>query len=321
MFRARAIGRKLFGPSFNYIIFLRPRQWPILTAQLAVGILSAPAVAAAIVFRPQGLLEMFSWTELAVAWVAWVLCLNGGTLAFNSAYDRDENDIAYLSQPPQPPQHLALFSFLLMLLGAGLAFLITPAFGLVTIGCVLMSFVYSHPATRWKSIPGGDLVINMIGYGSGTTLSGLIVGQVVAGRFSIFPDHAGWSLIIGFGLLFGSLYPLTQIYQINSDRKRGDLTLASALGRRTSLKLAIVLGMSAGSFLMATAVQWNESTTIGPVLPLLGAIAAWIVMLLVWHDRAEKMDDVAHEKGMYRALALWAVIDGAVLIGRYGFML
>jgi 4-hydroxybenzoate polyprenyltransferase len=319
MFRTRAMGRRLFGSSFDYLLFLRPRQWPILSAQLAVGILSAPAVADSFV-HPQGLPEMLSWTGLAGGWLAWVVCLNGGTLAFNSAYDRDENDIAYLNQPPQPPQHLALFSFLLMLIGAGLAFLVTPAFGLVTTGCVLMSCVYSHPVTRWKSIPGRDLVINMVGYGCGTTFSGLIVGQVVAGGSSIIPDRPGWFLILGFCLLFGSLYPLTQIYQINTDRKRGDLTLASALGRRTSLTLAIVLGIAAGCFLMATALQWNVSTTIEPVLPLLGAIAAWIGMLLVWHYRAERIDDGAHEKGMYRALALWAVIDGAVLISRYGFM-
>ena len=29
----------------------------------------------------------------------WVVCLNGGTLALNSAFDRDEGDIAYLRQP------------------------------------------------------------------------------------------------------------------------------------------------------------------------------------------------------------------------------
>ena len=35
--------------------------------------------------------------------VLWVVCLNGGTLALNSAFDRDEGDIAYLRQPPTPP--------------------------------------------------------------------------------------------------------------------------------------------------------------------------------------------------------------------------
>ena len=321
MFLARSLGRKLIGPSFDYILFLRPRQWPILTCQFAVGFLCAPAVAAAFGKLPQESPEAFIWIELVIAWIAWVVCLNGGTLAFNSAYDRDEDDIAYLARPPQPPQHLALFSFLLMLTGAGLAFLVTPAFGLVTLGCVLMSIIYSHPVIRCKSIPGCDLVINMIGYGSGTTISGIMVGQVVLGSLYVIPDQTGWLLIAGFGLLFGSFYPLTQIYQVDTDRKRGDMTLAVALGIGKSLALAIVLGITAAIFLLGAARQWNDPSAIGPILPLIGAMIGWIVMLAVWYHKADGMDTVAHEKGMYLALTIWAVIDGAVLISRYsGFI-
>lgn len=315
----RTLGRRLFGPSFDYILFLRPRQWPILTCQLAVGVLCAPAVVAAFRNWSPDLFTTFSWIGLLGAWMAWVLCLNGGTLAFNSAYDRDEDDIAYLARPPVPPRHLALVSFLLMLAGALLAFLVTPAFGFVTLGCVLMSVIYSHPTTRWKSIPGGDLVINMLGYGSGTTISGLLVGQVVAGSPAIIPDNTGWFLVAGFGMLFGSFYPLTQIYQIPTDRKRGDMTLATALGTRQSLLLAIVLGITAGIFLLNAAMQWVAPDAIGSVFPLLMAIVIWIGMLMIWHRKAEKMDDTAHEKGMYRALTVWAIIDSAVIFSRYGF--
>lgn len=318
MFLTRELGRKLFGPSFDYILFLRPRQWPILTCQLAVGILCAPAVAAALGKHPQESLEVFFSIELVIAWMAWVVCLNGGTLAFNSAYDRDEDDIAYLARPPQPPQHLALISFLLMLTGAGLAFLVTPAFGLVTLGCVLMSIIYSHPIIRCKSIPGCDLAINMIGYGCGTTISGIMVGQVVLGSSHVIPYQTGWLLIAGFGLLFGSFYPLTQIYQVDTDRKHGDLTLAVALGTGKSLALAIMLGIAAAIFLLGAARQWNDPSAILPVLPLIVAMIGWTVMLAVWYHKADGMDTAAHENGMYIALTVWAVIDGAVLISRYG---
>ncbi|MCX9030126.1 MAG: hypothetical protein OIN86_18335 [Candidatus Methanoperedens sp.] len=93
-----------------------------------VGIFTAPSVAATISW---GSFEIFSWSSLLIAWLEWVVCLNGGTLAFNSAYDRDEKDIAYLVKPPPTPQHLATFSFVLMVIGAGLAFLITPVFGII----------------------------------------------------------------------------------------------------------------------------------------------------------------------------------------------
>ena len=56
--------------------------------------------------------------------VLWVVCLNGGTLALNSAFDRDEGDVAYLKRPPPPPRHLAAFS--LGLMGAGQLLALAP---------------------------------------------------------------------------------------------------------------------------------------------------------------------------------------------------
>lgn len=316
VFHTRTLGRKLFGPSFDYILFLRPRQWPILTFQLMVGILTAPSVAAAI---SGGSFEIVSWSGLVMAWLAWVVCLNGGTLAFNSAYDRDENDIAYLVNPPPPPRLLATFSFILMATGIVLAFLVTPAYSMVTAVCMIMSVLYSHDAFRWKSIPGGDLAINMVGYGCCTTLSGILVGQAVLGAISINPDKAGWLLIAGFGLLFGSFYPLTQIYQMDADRRHGDLTLVAAIGINKSLTLAIMLGIAASIFLSGAAWLWNYSFRL--MLPLLTALIIWILMLSVWLRRSARMDTAAHERGMYIALTVWAVIDLSVLISMYGSLL
>jgi len=105
-----------------------------------------------------------------MAWVAWVVFLNGGTM-------------------------VATFSLILMVTGAAIAFLVTPAFGLVTAGCVIMSVLYSHDAFRWKSIPGRDLAINIVGYGGATTLSGIMAGQVALGATSISPDLAADSRV------------------------------------------------------------------------------------------------------------------------------
>jgi len=225
-----------------------------------------------------------------MAWAAWVVFLNGGTL-------------------------VATFSLILMVTGAAIAFLVTPAFGLVTAGCVIMSVLYSHDAFRWKSIPGRDLAINIVGYGGATTLSGIMAGQVALGATSISPDLAGWLLIAGFGFLFGSFYPLTQIYQLDTDRDRGDLILAAAMGTGKALTLAIVLGIIAAIFLAGAAWLWNDAFI--PVLPLLSALMVWMAMLAVWHRRSARMDAAAHEKGMYIALIIWAVIDLSVLISRY----
>jgi len=310
MARARRCGRRLLGPAFDYLLVLRPRQWPILTAQLAVGLLADPSLRAAIGGR--SLPATASPEVLPWAWLAWVLCLNGGTLAYNSAHDRDEEDIAYLRAPPPPPPRLAAFALLLMAAGLLPALLVSPRFAAVTAACVLLSVAYSHPATRWKGVPGLDLAVNAVGYGAGTTLAGLLAGRAAAGQPDAWPQGEGWLLAGGFALLFGSFYPMTQLYQIAPDRARGDRTLATALGATRALDLALLLAAGAAALLLA---RPGAGAAARSVLGL--ALAAWFLAAAAWRRRAPGLTARRHEARMYRALALWASIDAAVLCGLY----
>jgi 4-hydroxybenzoate polyprenyltransferase len=286
----------------------RPRQWPILSAQFAVGIaLSLPPGPALPIA-----LGTIDWLPLAAGWLAWVVMLNGGTLAYNSAWDRDKEAVAYLRRPPAPPAWLARASLLFMTAGAALgAWLVGPGFGLVTALCVALSAAYSHPRPRWKGRPGLDLLTNMLGYGAGTTAAGLLTGRAAlpAGIPAAGPEAALHCL--GFGLLFGSFYPLTQIYQMDADRARGDRTLSTRLGATRALGLALALGLGALAATQAALGVAGRGHH-GRWLPA-GALFLWLVHLWLWRARAQGMDAGAHERGMYRALALWALVDVALV--------
>jgi len=297
----------------GWLIFLRPRQWPILTCQLAVGVLAAPAAVAGLrAGRPPDA------AVLAAAWVAWVVALNGGTLAFNSAYDRDTDSVAYLRRPPPPPPGLARRAALLMAGGALLGAAVAPGFAIVTAVCLLLSFLYSHPAVRLKGVAGADLAVNMLGYGAGTTLAGHFAGQAAWGAPVAPPDGAAWRLAAGFGLLFGSFYPLTQIYQIDPDRRRGDRTLAVRLGPRRALVLALALGAAALPGFLGAAARWPDAGADGRPAPWLAlGLGLWLLHLAVWLARGERLSARQQEAGMYRALALWALVDAAVLAQRF----
>ena len=78
----------------------------------------------------------------------WVLALNGGTLALNSAFDRDEGDVAYLRRPPVPPRHLAAVSLALMGVGQILAFRLAAPYPMVYGVCYVLSIAYSVPPPR-----------------------------------------------------------------------------------------------------------------------------------------------------------------------------
>lgn len=327
-------------------VLTRPGQWPILSSQFFVGVLlMAPAA--------QGggcWLNTASLAVLAVSWLCWVVLLNGGTLAFNSAHDRDTGPVAYLADPPAPPSWLAHAALVWMIAGAVIGWLVIgPAFGTVIGLCVVLSVLYSLPATRWKSLPGLDLLVNMVGYGSGTTAAGLLAGRAAylngpraaddsGGRSlaalsacgtdriflpplpagdglgtgmisAVLSGGAGW-FVLGFGLLFGSFYPLTQLYQLQDDMERGDRTLATALGTGRSLQLSIALGVAAA----AAFGLGLTARGAGPWMILPGAgLLAWIGHLVVWSLSSVTYTPADHERGMYRALTLWAAVDLTLL--------
>ncbi len=278
---------------------MRPAQWPILTAQLAVGVVLAAGPDGP--YGHHGLI-------LAAAWLSWVVLLNGGTLAFNSFYDRDTGPVAYLSHPPPPPPWLGRAAVGWMLAGAVLgAVTVSAAFGTLTGGCVALSWLYSHPAARWKSRPGLDLMVNILGYGAGTTAAGILVGLAATPLPPAYDQPLAW-ITAGFGLLFGSFYPLTQIYQHGDDMRRGDRTLATALGVVRSLDLALVLGAAAGAA-MLRGLACHGGGMAPAALPLALWLGHLVWLRMTWHRRGER----EWEKAMYRGLALWALIDAGLV--------
>ncbi len=285
----------------------RPRQWPILSAQFAVGVALAlppwPAL--------DGAVHSLAPLPLAGAWLAWVVLLNGGTLAYNSAWDRDTGAVAYLRRPPAPPRWLAGASLAAMLAGVLVGgLLVGPALAGVIAACVALSVAYSHPGPRWKGRPGLDLLTNMVGYGAGTTAAGLLAGRAALPAGAPTADTEALLFCLAFAFLFGSFYPLSQVYQIEADRRRGDRTLSAALGAQRALALAMFLGLGALGSMQAALAGGGR----GPArwLPAV-AMFLWLAHLWRWRAQAVGMDAAAHERAMYRALFLWALVDGMLV--------
>lgn len=294
---ARRIGYRLLpGEGFSYILHMRPREWPIMVAHTTVGFLLATGWNTAAIRENWG---------VAVAGIAlWVLALNGGTLAINSAFDNDDGDIGYLDAPPKPPRHLAAFSIGLMAAGQLLALFLPPLFAIAYAVCFVMSILYSVPPFRWKAVAGADWIINMWGFGTFTPLA----GWALTGR-SLEP----WAILVllAFCPLFAAFYPLTQLYQFEEDQRRGDRTLALVLGMRRSL--IVSNGCAVLAFvLFGAAYAFAPVPRAWPALAV--AAAAWFMVLVPWLRRHPTMSPEEHQRGMYAALRAWAVTDIAVLI-------
>jgi 4-hydroxybenzoate polyprenyltransferase len=287
--------RVLPGDLYSYILHMRPAEWPILAGHTLLGYVLAVGMQGA------GSGEQLGAALRAL--VIWVVFLNGGTLAINSVFDRDEGDIGYLNAPPPLPRYLLQFSVVLLVAGQLLAFTLPRGFQIAYAICFVLSILYSVPPFRFKAVAGVDWVINMWGFGTLTPYA----AWAATGR----PLDTGHGLVLlAFCPLFAGLYPLTQLYQFDEDRRRGDRTLALILGMRASLWVAMLCTLLAFALLAwAIVLLPIGAKGFALVLPLL----LWLAVLLPWLSRYAAWSPKQHQQGMYRALAAWAVTDLTVL--------
>ncbi len=298
--RSRRLGYRLAGPRFDYLLHLRPGEWPIMAAHTALGYVLA--------VRLDGAARAAAGRAAVLGLALWVVCLNGGTLAINSAFDRDEGDIAYLRRPPSPPRHLFAFGLGLMLAGLAGSLALPRAYLVSYLVCFGMSVAYSVPPVRLKAVAGADWLINMIGFGTLTP----VAGWAATGR----PIDTPHAIVLGaFCPLFAALYPLTQLYQLEEDARRGDRTLAVRLGVTRSLTVAIAAATLAFALFATAAARsaWAADRGAGWRWgALCVAAAAWAGVLIPWRLRAPALSSSRHQRGMYWALGAWAVTDLAV---------
>jgi 4-hydroxybenzoate polyprenyltransferase len=300
--RAREAGYRLLGSRLDYLLHLRPVEWPIMAAHTTVGYLLAVGLGGAA--RGERLGSALAGLAL------WVGCLNGGTLALNSAFDQDEGDIAYLRNPPPPPRRLAAFALLLMASGQVAALALPPAYQAAYAVCFVLSVLYSVPPIRLKAVAGADWLINMVGFGTLTPFA----GWAATGR----PLEATEAIVLlAFCPLFAALYPLTQLYQMEEDARRGDRTLALIFGVRRSLDAAIAAATVAFALFAWGGVRsdWSTPGSGAWRWAALGVgLLAWLAVLGPWRAQAGRLSPADHQRRMYHALAAWAVTDLAVVV-------
>jgi 1,4-dihydroxy-2-naphthoate octaprenyltransferase len=274
-----------------YVLHMRLRAFPLVVGHVSAGVLLASQGS----FVPR---QVAQWLWAALLWSGFG---HSGTLAFNSAFDRDVGDIGYLSNPPTVPRYLWLFGLVLIGLGALGAALLPLQYLLAYLLCTAMSIAYSVPHIRIKAHAGADVLNNALGYGA-LTIYG---GWAALGRAF---DPTIWTVLAGFFCLAAAAYPLTQIYQYDEDLQRGDRTLVIALGKRRSLIWSLCFTPLAFGFFLGAARLYHPTLWSWALLP---AFAAWMSVLVPWAVRPKGYPE---QKGMYRGLLAWALTDLAVVL-------
>lgn len=208
-----------------------------------------------------------------LAFISLHFFLYPGITAFNSAYDHDEGPVGGMLAPPPVPSALLGVSLALLLVGALPAFCVNVAFGPIYLIIALMGIAYSHPRMRWKAAPLASALTVFLGQGALGFLAGWVTARGGWGGIATERGVLG-TLSAAFTTL--GLYPITQVYQIEEDRARGDRTLAVVLGPIGALRfggLCLILAGAAATVMMA-----RTSTRLDALLIVCAyAIVVWQV--------------------------------------------
>ncbi|OON69018.1 UbiA family prenyltransferase [Hymenobacter sp. CRA2] len=219
----------------------------------------------------------FSVGQAAGVFVVLHLLAYPASNGYNSWFDRDEGSIGGLERPPQVTRelwHLVLLFDGLAVLGAALVSL--PFAGLLAV-YLLVSKAYSYERIRLKKYPVISTLVVVLFQGAFTFL----MTQVGAGGA---PDEIlapANLLVAGVSSLFlcGS-YPLTQVYQHQEDRQRGDQTLSLLLGVRGTFLFA-GLGLLTGALVLGYAYWLRRELLFLAVfavatLPVVALFTRWV---------------------------------------------
>lgn len=177
------------------------------------------------------------------AFVVVHLFLYGGTTLFNAYYDRDEGPISGMERPVPVPAWALPFALLWLLAGLIAAVLIIPSLGALYAAYAIVGLLYSYPRTRFKARPYLSAALICVFQGLGGFLAGWLASRpaglpLFAPRFWLMAAAAAGTTL--------ALYPLTQVYQLEEDARRGDRTLAMVLGPAGSFTFALVVLVIAG---------------------------------------------------------------------------
>jgi 4-hydroxybenzoate polyprenyltransferase len=164
----------------------------------------------------------------------------GSTLAYNAytdvrvdIFNPRKAHLAYVTGWISPEIVLNLARGL-VIVGLGLSILLGLEFVILIAVSVVLSFLYSNPWTKLKSVAGGDLIVNMVGIGAIVPLAGW-----AASGTSVLEFPFWYILPIFFAL--GSLYALTLVPDVEADRRANFQTLAVTLGPQRVIWLAFAM--------------------------------------------------------------------------------
>lgn len=217
------------------------------------------------------------FTTVLRLFVVLMLCLFPASNGYNSYFDRDSSSIGGLKRPPAVTEDLLFYSLLIEYIGLILALVWWgPLVAFLFFLYGVFSKLYSHPRIRLKRFPWVSWLIVAFFQGAVmfVAMSLASAEAQLLERSWLQKDIFVKALISA--VMIGCSYPMTQIYQHEEDKQRGDLTLSRHLGVRGTF---VFSGGLSVLFLSLIFFLWGFSL---PFLVLLVCLLPLLIYQVYW---------------------------------------
>ena len=184
----------------------------------------------------------------------WHILVFPSSNAYNSFHDRDDGPIGGLKSPPKPTKALLYISNIFDISAICLASLIDLYFSGFVLIYILASRLYSNRKIRLKKYPLTGFLIVFVLQGAWVFLGNFFAfdsGHLILSKNVVFPALAA-------SFFIGTVYPLTQIYQHDSDAKDGVRTLSMLLGKRGTFVFSAIMFLLSTVFIY---LSFNEDVS------------------------------------------------------------
>lgn len=174
-------------------------------------------------------------TDTVLVFIILHLLVYPASNGYNSYMDRDETSIGGLEKPLQPTRQLYMATVALDITALAAACFVSFYFAGGIFLYILVSRVYSYRGIRLKKYPIVGFLAVIVCQGAGTFW--LVYHGCSANKTLDVPVLT----MVVASLLIGGFYPLTQIYQHETDRKDGVVTISYLLGYKGTFLFAGLL--------------------------------------------------------------------------------
>lgn len=232
-----------------------------------------------------GQAEKFNWAIALFVFVILHLLVYPSSNGYNSYMDRDETPIGGLKNPLRPTKELFYITVVMDVVAVALSFFISLVFALGILLYILASRAYSYRRIRLKKYP-------VTGFLTVFIFQGAAIFFITYHAVSInsTPDVPMLPCLIS-SLLIGALYPLTQIYQHEEDRKDGVISISYLLGKKGTFVFSMLLFLSA-TFLLF--LRFKESDELNHFYWYLFIMLPVVLFFLYWMIRVWRDEEAAN---------------------------